>query len=203
MRRLLVPLLVAPLLGVAGLETFVSKDWGVSVRYPADLVASAAFKANYFDRGAWRVSYAADTGPGTRILGLSLPDLKATDAGGESAATAELRIAVGHTEPATAIPLYAASVRGTKASLFVVDGDVAHKRTVLVKGELNGMLYCEPDLKPGALVVSEGRALLSDNDKVSANASEQAVATPKLIHAHGRLANLNVEALKVGRGRSA
>ncbi len=92
MRRLLAPLLMAPLLGAAGLETFASTDWGVRVRYPADLVAATTFKTIYFDRGAWRVSYAADTGPGTRLLGLSLPDLKAGNAGGDSAATAELRV---------------------------------------------------------------------------------------------------------------
>ena len=40
---------------------------------------------------------------------------------------------------------------------FVVDGDVAHKRVVAVLGELSGLLYCDPELKAGTKVVSEGR----------------------------------------------
>jgi multidrug efflux pump subunit AcrA (membrane-fusion protein) len=82
--------------------------------------------------------------------------------------TAELRIEVGEPEPATAIPLYAATVRGKKAQLFVVTGDVAKKRTVLVEGEREGRLFVEPSLVAGSKVVTEGRALLEDNDRVTA-----------------------------------
>lgn len=89
-------LAVPPLGAAADVATFKSPDWGVTIRYPADLPAGTAFKENYFDRGAWRVSYAADTGPGTRLLAVSLPDLKVSDAGGDSVATAELRVGASH-----------------------------------------------------------------------------------------------------------
>ncbi len=52
--------------------------------------------------------------------------------------------------------------------MFVVEGDVAHLRTVAVKGELGGSLYVEEALVPGTLVVTEGRALLNEGDHVQA-----------------------------------
>lgn len=87
--------------------------------------------------------------------------------------TGEIRIEVGTESPATEIPLSAASIRGSKANLFVVEGDVAHARSFPVKGETAGKLFLEPALAPGARVVTEGRALLDDGDKVRA-----AVETP-------------------------
>ncbi len=129
----------------------------VAVHVPAtkrDLVATVSRRAP-----------AAD--PSTRTVHFEL-DVPDTERSIPVGATAELRIEVGKPLPATSIPLNAASVRGSKASLFVVEDGVAHKRAVGVRGELGGVLYCEPDLKPNALVVTEGRALLDDNDKVSA-----------------------------------
>jgi RND family efflux transporter MFP subunit len=83
--------------------------------------------------------------------------------------TADIRIDIGEPQPATQIPLSAATVRGEKATIYVVEGDVAHKRTVLVKGEREGQLYLDVSLAPGSLVVTEGRALLNDNDQVAAS----------------------------------
>ena len=82
--------------------------------------------------------------------------------------TGELRIDVGDPVPAVEIPLLAASVRGSNASVFVVENGVARTRVVPVLGERSGRVYLEPTLKPGSLVVTEGRALLNDGDKVSA-----------------------------------
>jgi RND family efflux transporter MFP subunit len=82
--------------------------------------------------------------------------------------TGEVRIDVGQPQPATEIPLYAAMVRGAKATLFVIEGDTAHTRTLAVRGESGGRLYLEPSLTVGAQVVTEGRALLDDGDKVTA-----------------------------------
>ena len=73
-------------------KTFRSHEWGVTIRYPADLRIGTDFTPSYFDRGAWRISYAADTGPGTRIVAFALPTLKTSDAGGDSTAFAELRV---------------------------------------------------------------------------------------------------------------
>jgi membrane fusion protein (multidrug efflux system) len=88
--------------------------------------------------------------------------------------TAEIGIDVGEPIPATEIPLYAASIRGDKAVLFVVKGDVAHSLTVNVQGEVGGDLYLATNLKPGTKVVTEGRMLLEDGDRVSTKAAEVA-----------------------------
>jgi RND family efflux transporter MFP subunit len=82
--------------------------------------------------------------------------------------TGELRIDVGEPVPAVGVPLSAASVRGSKASVFVVEDGVAHARTVQVLGEISGTVFLDPVLKPGSLVVTEGRALLGEGDKVAA-----------------------------------
>ena len=56
--------------------------------------------------------------------------------------------------------------------MFVIEGDVARSRSVAVLGELAGKLFLDPKLAPGSRVVSEGRALLSDGDRVAAGGSE-------------------------------
>lgn len=81
--------------------------------------------------------------------------------------TAELVLDVGAAIPSSVLPLRAASVRGDQASLFVIEGDIAHKRSVAVLGESAGSLFVSPSaLIPGALVVLEGRALLAQGDRV-------------------------------------
>src|SRR5262249_23033140 len=90
--------------------------------------------------------------------------------------TGEARLAVGAPQPATEIPIYSASVRGTKATVFVVDGDVAHARTVSVKGELGGSLFVDESLAAGTRIVTEGRALLTDGDRVSAKLEAEAIS---------------------------
>lgn len=80
--------------------------------------------------------------------------------------TGELAIDVGEPRQAVEIPLSAASVRGAKASVFVIEDGIARTRTVPVLGEMQGKVYLDPALKPGSLIVTEGRALLSDGDKV-------------------------------------
>lgn len=82
--------------------------------------------------------------------------------------TGEVRLEFGDPVPATEIPLYAATVRGTRAALFTVDGDLVHARTFSVLGEAGGSLFVEQALAPGSAVVTEGRALLSDGDRVAA-----------------------------------
>jgi membrane fusion protein (multidrug efflux system) len=90
--------------------------------------------------------------------------------------TAEIRIEVGTPAPATVVPLAAASVRGSKVSVFVIEGDIAHLRVVALKGELNGKLYLDPQLSPGSRVVTEGRALLNEGDRVAATLEPSAPA---------------------------
>lgn len=81
--------------------------------------------------------------------------------------TGEARLAVGDPAPATVVPLHAASVRGKKASVFVIEAGVARARVVAVLGESGGDLFLAPDLAPGSRVVTEGRALLADGDRVA------------------------------------
>ncbi len=84
--------------------------------------------------------------------------------------TAIVSVDVGAPVRAVAIPLYAAIEEHGKAKVFVVDAGVAHARTVPVLGESGGLLYLDPNgLAPDARVVSEGRALLSDGDRVEAH----------------------------------
>lgn len=80
--------------------------------------------------------------------------------------TAEISLDVGEPKPVTQIPLAAASVRGKKADLFVVNGGKAHLETVPVVGESGGDLFLEPSLEAGSLVVLQGRTLLGDGDPV-------------------------------------
>jgi membrane fusion protein, multidrug efflux system len=83
--------------------------------------------------------------------------------------SSEVRVDVGEPAPATVIPLAAALIRGSKASLFVITGAHAHATTVAVKGEDGGRVFLDAAaLPPGSQVVLEGRALLNDGDAVEA-----------------------------------
>ena len=104
--------------------------------------------------------------PGSRMVHfeIDLPDPARTMPVGT---TVELFVDVGEPLPAVEIPLSAASVRGDKATVFVLEGDVAKKRVVPVLGESGGSLFLDGAMQ-GAKFVSEGRTLLNDNDKVVA-----------------------------------
>ncbi len=82
--------------------------------------------------------------------------------------TGEVRLQVGEPITTTEVPLYAATVRNNRANVFTVDHGVAHARTVAVKGESGGSLFLDPSLLAGASVVTEGRALLDEGDRVAA-----------------------------------
>jgi len=112
-----------------------------------------------------RRSPAASSSTRTVHFEIDLPDAERKLPVG---ATAELTIEVGKPEAATVIPGAAASVRGDKATVFVIEGDHAKKVVVPVKGEVLGTLYCDPTLAPHTRIVTEGRSLLTDGDKVTA-----------------------------------
>lgn len=80
--------------------------------------------------------------------------------------SADVRVEIGDPKPAVEIPLSAAKVRGSSATIFVVDRGLARKKQVPVLGERTGSLFVG-DLAEGALVVTEGRTTLSDNDRVT------------------------------------
>ena len=75
---------------------------------------------------------AADATTRTVRFEIDIPDPKREIPVGT---TGEIHIDVGEPVAATEIPLYAAATRGDKATLFVVDGDVAHSKTFAVEGE--------------------------------------------------------------------
>jgi membrane fusion protein, multidrug efflux system len=89
--------------------------------------------------------------------------------------TGEVKIQVGQPLPATAVPLVAASISGSNATVFRVDGDVVRKTTVRVEGEQGSDLFVETALDPGARVVTEGRATLDDGNPVTAKEIPYAV----------------------------
>ena len=81
--------------------------------------------------------------------------------------TGEVHIDAGDPVPAVEVPLYAASVRGNKAALWVVEGDEVQQRSFDVKGEIGGSLFVDTSLSPGTRVVLEGRELVDDGDRVA------------------------------------
>ena len=81
--------------------------------------------------------------------------------------TAEIALDFGAPVPAVAVPLSAASVHGSKATIFTVAGGLAHLAAAPVIGEAGGTLYLDPKaLAAGTPVVTEGRTVLSDGDAV-------------------------------------
>ena len=64
-----------------------------------------------------------------------------------------------------------AQTQAPDATIFVVEDGIAHARTLRVRGERGGSLYFDThDLEPGTSIVTEGRALLVDGDRVLARA---------------------------------
>jgi RND family efflux transporter MFP subunit len=83
--------------------------------------------------------------------------------------TAEIFVEVGKPAAASEIPLLAGSIRGDKASLFVIKNNVAEKKSVKVLGELGASIFVDPnELPAGAQVVTQGKSLLRNNDRVTA-----------------------------------
>jgi membrane fusion protein (multidrug efflux system) len=83
--------------------------------------------------------------------------------------TGELRVEVGAPAPAVEVPLSSAKIEDVKATVFYVEGDTAHVKTFKMLGEGRGVLYAAPsDIKAGTPIVTEGRSLLKEGEKVSA-----------------------------------
>jgi membrane fusion protein, multidrug efflux system len=93
--------------------------------------------------------------------------------------TAELAVAVGKPIPAIEIPLIGAAVKGDKATLFLVGDEGARRAVVNVLGERSGRLFLEPMLPERSLVITQGRALLKEGDRLTVKVDGQlAEATP-------------------------
>jgi membrane fusion protein, multidrug efflux system len=82
--------------------------------------------------------------------------------------TGEVKMEVGEPIPCTAIPLIAASIAGSNATVFRVEGGAAKRTTLPMEGEQGSEVFVATALPTGAHVVTEGRATLVDGDQVSA-----------------------------------
>jgi membrane fusion protein (multidrug efflux system) len=83
--------------------------------------------------------------------------------------TGELRVELGQPMPATQIPLAAATVTDQGSWIYVVEGDTAHAKVLVALGEAQGALFAKPaDVPVGTRVVTQGRSLLTDGDRVRA-----------------------------------
>jgi membrane fusion protein, multidrug efflux system len=106
--------------------------------------------------------------PGTRTVHFEI-DLDDSDRHIPVDTTGEVHLPVGDPVPATSVPLSALTIADQKATLFTVDGEVAHVHTMAELGEAGPNAFFSRDaLPPGALVVLEGRSLLKDGDRVTA-----------------------------------
>lgn len=93
--------------------------------------------------------------------------------------TAEIFVDVGKPMDTSEIPLLAATIRGSKASLFVIQNNVAQKKSVKLIGERGASIFVDPkELPAGTQVVTQGRGLLANNDKVAAKLDGPQAAGP-------------------------
>ncbi|MDI1475750.1 efflux RND transporter periplasmic adaptor subunit [Polyangium sp. y55x31] len=125
-----------------------------------------------------RRSPAADPVTRTLHVEIDVPDPERTLPVGT---TAEVFAEVGAPEPAIEMPLRAATVRGSKATVIVVEGEIARKASVRVLGETGKSLFVEPSILPGSLLVLEGRAHLRNGDVVRAKVEGAAAPVPSLL----------------------
>jgi RND family efflux transporter MFP subunit len=110
--------------------------------------------------------------PGTRTTHIEI-DVDNADRSLPVWTTAELSLDVGQPIAATALPLPAADIKGSRASVFVVANGKVKKTRAAVIGERDGLLYVDPKALPaGAAVVLEGRNLISDGDAVAAKVEQ-------------------------------
>jgi len=124
-----------------------------------DLTAKISRRAPSADRGTRTAHIEVDVDDATR----SIPVWT----------TAEISLDVGQPIPASAIPLSSASVHGSKASIYLVQGDKAHLDVANIIGEHGGTLYLDTKAIPaGTQVVTEGRTTLSDGDQIAATTTK-------------------------------
>jgi len=142
------------------------KDFGAlapSTMVQIDMLATGARLSASISRRAPR----ADSNTRTIHFEVDVPDAARLYPAGS---TAVVHVEVGRAISATAVPMYAATQDEGKAKLYVIDHDVAHAKTLPVTGEVGGTVYFALAVLPeGSLVVTEGRALLSEGDKVLAH----------------------------------
>jgi RND family efflux transporter MFP subunit len=141
------------------------KDFDV-VKDDTDVTIEALATGAHITAKISRRAPKADPGTRTVHFEIDVPDASRAIPVGT---TGMVHIDIGEPIPASEIPVYAAMVTEEKATLFVSDHSVAHKRDVAVLGEVGGSLFLNPqELPAGTDVITEGRALLQDGDRIQA-----------------------------------
>ena len=111
--------------------------------------------------------------PGSRTIHVEV-DLTDPDKQIPVGTTGELRVDLGKPIDAVEFPLSAATIRDTKATIFVAVGEIARTRTFSFLGEGQGLLYVSPaDIAPGTPVITEGRALLNEGERIAPRLEQQ------------------------------
>ena len=125
--------------------------------------------ATNIDLSAVITRRAPSADPGTRTIHFEI-DVPDPDRKIPVDTTGEVRIGVGQPVPATEIPIAAVTSNGSKGTLILVEGGIAHSRTFVTIGEKGGNFYFRPgDVPANAEFVTEGRSLLSEGDHVAAH----------------------------------
>jgi RND family efflux transporter MFP subunit len=119
---------------------------------------------------ATRVSPAADRATRSIRVEAELPN---DDGALPAGTTAEVFVEVGQPQPVSLVPLVAARVKGSTATLFVVEGGRAYERQFKVAGEESANLYLADQLPPDARVVTQGRSQLRQYDAVDAKLEDE------------------------------
>lgn len=139
-------------------------DYGaVSTGTPLKLKLTAVDKT--FTAEVTRLSPQADALTRTLHVEADLPNGRRDFPTGT---TAEVSLEIGEPRPALEVPLMAARVRGTTATVFVVENDAAVRHELKVLGEVGKSLFVEPTIPAGARVVTLGRSQLNPKDRVMA-----------------------------------
>lgn len=116
--------------------------------------------------------------PATRTIHFEI-DLPNPDRSIAVGTTAEVSVDIGEPVDAVELPILAGKVRGSKATVFVIEDSIAKKSTVNVLGERGGSLFVKPELKAGSQVVTLGRSLLANNDRVTAKIDTAKAPAPE------------------------
>lgn len=114
--------------------------------------------------------------PGTRTIRVEM-DVDGAVGHFPVGATARVTVEMGEPRPAVELPLAAATVHGTRATVFVASGGTARRREAMLLGEREGRLFLA-GLAPDEQVVTQGRATLLDGDSVAASPDQLGVVPP-------------------------
>ncbi|MFT3707267.1 MAG: efflux RND transporter periplasmic adaptor subunit [Archangium sp.] len=121
---------------------------------------------------ATRVSPAADRATRSIHVEAEWPNDGTLPAG----TTAEVFVEVGEPQAVSRVPLVAARVKGSTATLFVIEGGRAYEKQFKVAGEESANLFLAEQLGADVRVVTQGRSQLRPYDAVDARLDDEGAA---------------------------